>query len=167
MSECFGVDFQTVHAWNRKNPKGVKKGCIFGDDFKEEIRGRHCLEVINHGQWWASEDALSALGEGFYKALNSLSSDGFFNLIPVVIWQDPEDRDISVARWEIPKGMVQFQIENGEGKDTHRLVSLSEEEKVIWVIQPTHMAMNADHAQYVDDREERFDELCTLIKGAW
>jgi hypothetical protein len=135
---CLGVDFCVLHAWNPDNPKGAKDV------------GKERLEVVGHKRWWASKVVTLFLGNGVYQALNSLVARRLITLVPVVVWQDPEDNDIGEARRSC---FVSFG-KNGRRELRYWIQSLEAGEKVVWVVLPRWLARNSDYKSYAKKLEE-------------
>ncbi len=161
LRECLGVDCQVIHAWNRNNKKGVRKtNKSFGGGFHPSIKGKTCYEVVKPKQWWASEQALNLLGEGIYKALNHLIERFLLITVPVVVWTDPEDEDITEVTQEIFQGLVQFNGERAETK--YRIAPLEPGDRIIWIARPRHLANNTDYQKYVERTEDEYSEAVDI-----
>jgi len=162
LEECLGVDFQVVYAWNPKNPNGVAGiGKRFGRGFTPSLRGKECFEVVEPKHWWVSGPIQSVLGRGVSQALNSLVERGLLSYVPVVVWEDPEDKGIAEVRREVVQGCIRFPGEDGTGK--YRLPPLEEQERVIWIVRPRYLAQNYDHVAFVDKSEEQAGQARALL----
>lgn len=133
--------------------KGSQEAVLFEGGVHQGSTQANCLEVVEHKHWWASEEALSVLGEGVYKALGALSVQGFFNLVPAIVWQDAEDPDIGGVRSQVFKGS-----EDPE-KEKYELPFLEKGERVVWILQPRFLAKNGDYEQNFDTEKATKQEL--------
>lgn len=161
--ECLGIDFQLVHAWHHKVPKGIiaiKKN--FGSGFHPSIKGKPCFQVVPHKKWKIHDKVLADYGEGIYRVLNSLVEKGLFVYAPVVIWRDPEDSDIAEVRREIFKGIVKFHSKTDKYKQKYRLAPLNDNESVVWILRPVYPAKNSDYDSYTKKRTEQRQQAIQL-----
>lgn len=164
--ECLGIDFQFVHKWHPKVPKGVTTiQTNFGSGFHPSIEGKPCFQVVQYKSWRLRNETLLEYGEGIYKVLNSLVEQGLLPFAPVVIWRDPEDSDIAEVRREVFQGLVGFKGESDDYKQKYRLAPLDKGESVIWVLRPVFPAQNTDYEAYEAKRYEQLEEATQLYKA--
>ena len=134
----YGVNFHLIHRYVKES-NGFKRFKKFGDGFLKEIHGRWCVEVISPGTQHIEDNKY--LGD-FLKAVDSLVHKGLFKWIPILIWEDPEDKDIKIIKEEIFPGII-------ESFDTERNMHLLEEpekdHRVIWILAPTYPVITPEY----------------------
>jgi hypothetical protein len=138
----YGVDFHLIHKYVKKN-NGLKSFRKFGDGFFKEIHGRWCAEVLSPRTQHVEDNKYQG---DFLEVVDDLVQKDLFKWIPVLVWEDPEDKDIKVIKEEIFPGII-------ESFDTEGNMYLFEEpekdHRVIWILKPTYPVITPEYTAYV------------------
>ena len=153
LKNCWGVNFNSLHAYNSKNDVGFNNYCNFVEGFSKDIYLKDCVEVIKHNTYFiGSNDFNGDLLLGVKTLLNCQ----LFELIPVIIKSDPEDPDICVVVKEVFKGMVDFKNDK-DHKDSYLLLKPDKDEKLIWILRARYLVKTPEYELFQQVTKKIYD----------
>ncbi len=130
-----GVNFNFIHYFNNETEKGYEYFRNFGDGFLESIYGKDCVEADYPNECKLPDIEFQGC---LQLSINELIQKGLMNLVPILIRQDLEDKDIIKIEGEVFKGIVPL----GEQEEKYLFLEPEDNIKVIWILRPCFLVKN-------------------------
>ena len=150
LTDYRGVNFNFIHCFNNENKSGYEYHKTFGDGFMKSIFGKSCVEANFPNKYKLPDIEFQGC---LVTSINELLGKGFFELIPILLWQDPEDKDIAKIEGEIFKGIVLFK----DSEDLYLFLEPEENIKAIWILRPHFLVKNTGYEIFEQIRKANYE----------
>ena len=138
----YGVNFHFIHKYNESS-RGFKSFKKFGDGFIKEIHGKWCVSALTPDTYHVENNEYQG---DFIEAVDVLVQKGLFKWIPILIWEDLEDKDIKIIKEEIYSGIIESFDTEG---NMHSFEKPEKDHKVIWILKPTYPVITPEYTAYM------------------
>lgn len=146
-----GLDYNYIYAISNE-PRGIKYITTFGGGFNRVIKGKRAYEVL-YPDRFIRDDSIADIDFNYFIDSNLLK------LKPVILEYDKEDEDLTIIKGEVFKGLVGF-----EGMDVgdKYIISLADNQRIIWILEPVYPIENPMYKQYIENREKAKQRAVTI-----
>lgn len=137
-----GVDHNFIYKFNSSTTNGYRKYRTFGERFSKAIYNKNCVKADLPDRYKIKEASFQG---NLTQAIDELIRKELFELIPIQLYADPEDPDITKIVNEAFKGIVPI---GNNSEDKYLFLEPDENIKVIWILRPKLMVKNPEYEIY-------------------